>query len=174
MKPIFRLKFYLVFASLLSGALLAQAQDTVKRAAIKPAAKPATAAATKPVISGIPINPKTGRPYSKWGYGTKATTADTGKKTTALAVAAAPAPVAETDKSLNGQYRYLLTKVYNYQQQFIAAFWKNVRDSISQSKQALKAANEKLAVSNQSITQLQSSATSKDEELAKADSIDFI
>lgn len=174
MKPTFRLKFNIVFASMLLGALFTQAQDTMKRAATKPAVKPATAAATKQVTSGVPINPKTGRPYSKWGYGTKATTTDTSKKTATPAVAAAPAPPATIDKSLNGQYKYLLTKVYNYQQPFLAAFWKNVRDSLNQNKQAFKAANEKLAVSNQSITQLQSSATSKDEELAKADSIDFL
>ncbi len=174
MKPTLRLKFNIVFASLLLGALFTHAQDTVKRVANKPVVKSATTAATTQVTSGVPINPKTGKPYSKWGYGTKATTTDTTKKVTAPAVAAAQAPVAETDKSLNGQYRYLLTKVYNYQQPFIAAFWKNVRDSLNQNKQALKAANEKLATSNQSISQLQSTAASKEQELTKADSIDFL
>ncbi|PJJ83928.1 hypothetical protein [Mucilaginibacter auburnensis] len=177
MKPTFLLKINILLASIFLVALSAQAQDTVKRAVVKPAAKPVTTTTAKPVTSGIPINPKTGRPYSKWNYGTKAKP-DTSKKTIATTpVAAAPtAPAAPviTDKSLNGQYQYLLTKVYNYQQPFIAAFWKNVRDSLSQNKQALKAANEKLATSSQSITELQNTANSKEEELSKAESVDFL
>ncbi|MGY3215173.1 hypothetical protein [Mucilaginibacter sp. HD30] len=162
----------IVLLVVLSNIGLSQAQDTIKSAAKKPLAKVATTA-QKPVTSGIPINPKTGRPYGKWGYGTQAKTAQPQK---ADSTPVAPQPVAPvvTDKTLNGQYKYLLTKVYNYQQPFIAAFWKNVRDSLNNSEQQLKAANQKLAASNQSVNQLKSDVSTSQTELSNAESVDFI
>jgi hypothetical protein len=151
---------------------IAHAQDTVKKATSKPLSKPAVTAA-KPVTSGIPINPKTGRPYTKWGYGTQAKTAQPQKADSANNPALQPATPVATDKSLNGQYKYLLTKVYNYQQPFIAAFWKNVRDSVNSSRQQLKAANEKLAASSQSVSQLKSDVSTSQNELSNAESVDF-
>jgi len=152
---------------------VANAQDTVKKATSKPLSKPAVTA-TKPVTSGVPINPKTGRPYTKWGYGTQAKTTQPQKAdTTKPPVALQPVTPVVTDKSLNGQYHYLLTKVYNYQQPFIAAFWKNVRDSLNSSRQQLKAAKEKLAASDQSVSQLKSEVSASKTELSNADSVDF-
>nr|WP_294794560.1 hypothetical protein [uncultured Mucilaginibacter sp.] len=169
----FRFKFNIVFAVICLSVAFANAQDTVRKATSKPAGKPVVTAA-KPVTSGVPINPKTGRPYSKWGYGTQAKTTQPQKAdiTTAPAVAQPATPVV-TDKSLNGQYKYLLTKVYNYQQPFVAAFWKNVRDSLNSSRQQLKAADEKLTVSNQSVSELKSDVSASQTELSNADSVDF-
>ena len=173
MRSTFRLKFNIVFALIFCGIAIANGQDTIKRATTKPVAKVAATTA-KPVTSGIPINPKTGRPYSKWGYGKYAKTAPAQKTDTAQKpTAAQPVAPVVTDKSLNGQYQYLLTKVYNYQQPFVAAFWKNVRDSLNSSKQQLKAANEKLAAGSQSITQLQNDVNASQSELSKAESVDF-
>ena len=158
----------------------ANAQDTTGKITAKPtSAKPVTAGA-KPVVSGIPINPKTGKPYGKWGYGKYAKTSQAPKPDTArkAPVTTVVPPVAEhpvvTDKSLNGQYQYLLTKVYAYQQPFVAAFWKNVRDSLNNSRRQLKEVNDKLAASNQSINQLQTNVTAHQTELSEADSVDFI
>ncbi|MFD0751766.1 hypothetical protein ACFQZS_16560 [Mucilaginibacter calamicampi] len=169
------------------SVIFANAQDTTRKAAAKPVVtKPASKAAPVAVKSGIPINPKTGRPYSKWGYGANAKAyqaqkkADTLKKVvtpqpvTPAPVATAPATPVVVDKSLNGQYQYLLTKVYNYQQPFVAAFWKNIRDSLNNNRRQLKEVNDKLAASNQSINQLQTSVTAHETELSEADSVDFI
>jgi hypothetical protein len=176
-------KIHIVFAIVFLSSGIAVAQDTTKKAAMvsKPVVtKSATNTAPVAAKSGIPINPKTGRPYTKWGYGANAKTYQAQKKadslikndTTKPLSTAAVTPVV-TDKSLNGQYQYLLTKVYNYQQPFIAAFWKNVRDSLNGSRQQLKAANEKLAASSQSVSQLKSDVSASQNELSDADSVDF-
>lgn len=175
-----------------------RAQDTLKKvAASKPATTKATTAA-KP--GGIPINPKTGRPYSRYGYGAYAKTykaqtkADSLKKATALQTAVKPAnmavaplpqvakpdtaavtaPVVKVDKSLNGQYQYLLTKVYNYQKPFVDAFWKNFNDSLKVTRTQLKASNDKIAEQGQTITGLQANVAAKEEALTKTDTISFI
>lgn len=161
-------KINIVVAVICLNAALANAQDSARKVVSKPAS---SAAALKPVTSGIPINPKTGKPYGKWGYGNK-TSQVTNKDTSSNLTAPAATPVV-TDKSLSGQYKYLLTKVYNHQQPFIAAFWKNVRDTINNGRQQLKAANEKLAASNQSINTLQTSVKERETQLSKAESVDF-
>jgi hypothetical protein len=176
MRFLISFKIHIVFAAVFLSSGITIAQDTTKKAAVasKPVVtKPATNATTVAVKSGIPINPKTGKPYGKWGYGTQAKTTqpqkvDSGKNTSTV-----PAPQVATDKTLNGQYQYLLTKVYNYQQPFIAAFWKNVRDSLTSSRQQLKAANEQLAASNQTVSQLKSDVSESQTELSKAESVDF-
>jgi hypothetical protein len=165
-------KLSIVLVAMLGNIISIHAQDTVKKATTKPIAK-TTASAPKPVTTGIPINPKTGRPYSKWGYGTQAKTTQPRKADSANNPASQPATPVVTDKSLNGQYHYLLTKVFNYQQPFIAAFWKNVRDTLNSSRQQLKAANEKLAASSQSVSQLKSDVSASQNELSNADSVDF-
>lgn len=165
-------------------ATIGQAQDsvktTVKKAIIKPGA--------------IPINPKTGKPYSKYGYGSyaktyKAThTADSLKKASALkapATTAATTPAAITspappavDKSLRGQYKYVLTKVYNYQQPFVAALWKNFMDTLNRDRSQLKDARAKLSAQDKTISGLRTDVSNKDETLSisnsKADSISFV
>lgn len=175
------LRINIVIAVICACGAFANAQDTTRKATAKSVVTKPTAKTTAAVKSGIPINPKTGRPYSKWGYGANATAyqaqkkADTVKPVVAAQpVAPAPAAPVVTDKSLNGQYQYLLTKVYNYQQPFVAAFWKNVRDSINNNRRQLKEVNDKLAATNKSINQLQSNVTAHETELSKADSVDFI
>ena len=153
------------------------AQDSIKKATVKPTVKPVVAA-EKPVTSGIPINPKTGKPYGKWGYGTQAKAyqaqkADSSKTTNSVSPVVATPPIIATDKSLNGQYQYLLTKVYNYQQPFITAFWKNVRDSLNNSTRQLKAANDRISAGEQSLNELKTSANATEQELSKSDTVDF-
>ncbi len=164
------------------SSVAANGQDTVRKTTAKPTAVKPVVTATKAVTSGIPINPKTGRPYSKWGYGKYAKTyqaqkTDTAHKAAVTANQQPPVATSKpvvTDKSLNGQYQYLLTKVYNYQQPFVAAFWKNVRDSLNNTRRQLKEVNDKLAASNQSINQLQTNVTAHETELSEADSVDFM
>jgi hypothetical protein len=140
-----------------------------------------------------PINPKTGKPYTKYGYGAYANnkydakaahTADSLKKAAALKTAATPPvvqqPVADSvtpapvDKSLNGQYKYLLSKVYNYQQPLVSAFWKNIIDSLNTNKHKLLDAQTKAATQDKTISDLKADATAKDESVLKADEISFV
>jgi len=79
------------------------------------------------------------------------------------------------DKSLNGQYQYLLTKFYHYQQPLIAALWKNINDTLNQSRSQLKVAQAKLASQNKIVDSLKVTANSREQSLtesnAKADAI---
>lgn len=187
MKNYFMLKLPLLLLAMFGYLAIAQAQDSVKKAPVK---KPATV--VKPATAkqgGIPINPKTGKPYSKYGYGAYAKTyrqqlkADSLKKAASVpAVTATPAatpanaPVAapKADKSLYGQYQYLLTKVYNYQKPFVEAMWKNYTDTLRGVRNQLKAANDKVAEQTKTIAGLQANVTAKEQALAQTDSISFL
>jgi len=83
-----------------------------------------------------------------------------------------------TDKSLSGQYRYLLTKVYNYQQPLLAAFHKSVMDTLLQTRHALRDTNAKLATANKTIDSLNNGIKSTNQSLtesnAKVNAIDFV
>ena len=78
-------------------------------------------------------------------------------------------------KSLNGQYQYLLTKTYNYQQPLIAALWKNFTDSLGETRTRLKAMQAKSAVQAKLVDSLKAASSSKEQSLsesnAKADAI---
>lgn len=71
-----------------------------------------------------------------------------------------------TDKSLNSQYQYLLTRVYHYQQPLISALWQNASDTLNENRVKLKTAEKKLAVQSKLVdslqTQLQNNAQAAD------------
>jgi len=178
---------------LAAGVQTTYAQDSLKKTIKKPAA-------VKPLpidpITGkpkIPINPKTGRPYSiyhgyvsnpKYAAANKTAVADTTKRAAPLKAVAPPVvvppptttTVATTpfDKSLNGQYLYLLTKVYNYQQPFVAALWKNVIDSLNAGKHKLTDAQTKITDQAKTIADLQAATRAGEEQNAKAGEMSFI
>jgi len=81
---------------------------------------------------------------------------DTAAAKPVVIVTAAPA-----DKSLNGQYQFLLSKVYHYQQPLVSALWKSAMDTLAQNKRALKNAQSKLAVQGKTIDSLKADATTK-------------
>ncbi len=89
--------------------------------------------------------------------------------------AAAPAI---TDKSLYGQYQYLLTKVYGYQRPMVAAFYKNITDSLVIQKRKVRELSASLASQNKTVKDLQTDVDSKkeslDESASKADSISLL
>lgn len=164
-------------------------QDTIKKATtVKKTVTTTKAVGSK---TGIPINPKTGRPYTKYGYGAYATkkydaikaarTADSLKKAAAATTAATPAPTTvitqqpvPVDKSLNAQYQDLLTKVYGYQKPFVSALWKNVTDTINSNRRKLKEAQATITTQAQTIKDLEGDVTEKEESLAVADSISLL
>lgn len=80
---------------------------------------------------------------------------------------AAATPV-NTDRSLAGQYRYLLTKTYNYQQPVIAAFYKNFNDSLKAERAALKQARATVASQTATIRKLTTEATIKDQVISSS------
>jgi hypothetical protein len=174
------------------------AQDSVKKAVVK------KTLVTKPVIpaakpGAIPINPKTGKPYSKYGYGAYAKTfksqqkADSIKKatTTTQPIHVSTTPIATTppvvkadtvvavapvkvDKSLNGQYQYLLTKVYNYQRPFVDAMWKNFTDTLKNTRNQLKTANDTIVGQHKTIAALQAEVAAKEQTITQTDTISLL
>jgi len=68
-----------------------------------------------------------------------------------------PAPA--IDKSINGQYQYLLTKVYHYQQPLISALWKSASDTLILNRQKLKEAQNKLIAQGKVIDTLRIDST---------------
>jgi hypothetical protein len=92
-------------------------------------------------------------------------------------VTPAAAPV-NLDKSLNGQYQYLLTKLYHYQQPFVAEFWRNAIDTLNSNKSKLKGAQAKLTEQGKLVDSLKADVTSKDQTLnesnAKVNSVSLL
>jgi hypothetical protein len=77
-------------------------------------------------------------------------------------------PAQLNDKSLNGQYQYLLTKTYNYQQPLISALWKNVMDTLKSERNKLNDARAKLTAQTKTVSTLQADVTSKDQTLSES------
>ncbi|MBS7566315.1 hypothetical protein KHS38_18045 [Mucilaginibacter sp. Bleaf8] len=142
-----------VVLSLIS--LTAYTQDTA-RASRKPAT-PKPSGWQKPAAAAKPA--ATYQPTARTPYGTQ------------------PA-VVNTDKSLNGQYQYLLTKVYNYQRPQLSAFYKNLMDSLRTERRKLKEAQQKLSAQGKAVENLQSDVSAKEQSLnesnSKADAISLL
>ena len=89
----------------------------------------------------------------------------------------AVAATAQPDKTLYGQYQYLLTKVYRYQQPLISALWKNASDTLHADRAKLKSAVAQINTQNKQIDSLKSALTNEGEELSTANArrngIDF-
>lgn len=139
------------------------AQDSAKASSLKPAGKPA---ATKPAVAKYPVKPGVVHGYPAKTYPVKpAATPAPGITQPPAAYTVTPV---STDKSLAGQYQYVLTKVYHYQQPMIAALWHNVNDTLKITIQQLKAANTKLATQNATITSLQNDIKTKEQTIDDA------
>ena len=79
----------------------------------------------------------------------------------------APAAV-NLDKSLNGQYQYMLTKLYHYQQPFAAELWRNTIDTLNINRKQLKVSQAKIIAQGKIIDSLKADVTTKDQTLAEA------
>lgn len=177
----------LAMAYLAFSLLPSQAQDSVKTRpthtvtkimVVNPkiqqrvAGQPTTAAQHKPVTaapSQVTGGTAAGATYRKPAASTY--------RQPAPYMAASSAPVL-TDKSLSGQYQYLLTKVYGYQRPTIAAFYKNVTDSLNIQKRKVKELQASLSSQTKAVKDLQSDVNTKEESLnestSKADSISLL
>jgi len=152
MRRIFK-GFLVLFLCFCVYAAQAGLQDTVKKStAVKSAVKQAAA---KPVFKK-PVLPKL------------SPAADSAQK-------AQMDPSQLNDKSLNGQYQYLLTKVYHYQQPLLAALWKNAMDTLKANKNQLRDAQAKLNSQGKSVDSLKTNLNGKEQSLtesnAKVDAI---
>ena len=89
-----------------------------------------------------------------------------------------PAVPVISDKSLNGQYQFLLTKVYHYQQPLIGDLWRSITDTINIDKRKLKEATAKLSVQTKTVDSLNKELTTKDQSLdasnARRDSVSLL
>jgi hypothetical protein len=142
----------LLLSILFAGSVFkASAQDSARRA--KPVA--AQPAVTKPST-----------------YGTRAVA-----RTPYPAQQPVTAPV-NTDKSLNGQYVYLSSKFYNYQKPQLAAFYKNVTDTLRTERKKVKDLQQQLTTQGKTVQTLQSDVNAKEQSLSesnsKMDSISFL
>lgn len=72
------------------------------------------------------------------------------------------------DKSLNGQYKYLVSKLYHYQEPLASALWKNMRDTLTIERRKLAAAEAKLAAQTKDIASLKTDVTTKDQTLSES------
>ncbi len=83
-----------------------------------------------------------------------------------------------SDKSLKGQYEFILSKVYSYQQPPIAAFYKSVQDTLQVQRKSLATFQTKLSAQTKSVAALQADANSKEQSLnasnAQVNSINFL
>ncbi|WP_345953352.1 hypothetical protein [Mucilaginibacter sp. PAMB04168] len=79
------------------------------------------------------------------------------------------APV-NTDKSLNGQYQYLSSKFYNYQKPQLAAFYKNVTDTLRAQKNKVKELQKSLTAQGKTVQTLQSDVNAKEQSLSESNS----
>lgn len=72
------------------------------------------------------------------------------------------------DKTLNGQYKYLLTKTYHIQEPFITSFYKNLKDTINVERRKRLEAEAKLAVQTKTTNDLQTNVSEKEKSLAQS------
>ncbi|QJD97108.1 hypothetical protein HH214_15145 [Mucilaginibacter robiniae] len=159
----------------ISSLTVAQAQDSVH---VKPktTTTPAKPAFNKPGI----VRPGAAKPITPGAYQPAAAHPGTATPTYRTQPATRPNPYAQqvpaagapvnTDKSLSGQYQYLSTKVYGYQRPQLAAFYKNIMDTIRAERQKLRTAQSKLATQGKAVQDLQSDVSEKEQSLNESNS----
>jgi len=125
---------------------------------------------TKKVVPVKPNTPYKTHRYHTYKYHAKADSAaikNAALQTPVKPDTTAPAPVV-LDKSLNGQYQYLLTKVYHYQQPLISALWKSASDTLYANRLKLKTAQSTLNIQNKTIDSLKAEVNNKTQDLSSA------
>ena len=70
-------------------------------------------------------------------------------------------PATLTDKSLHGQYQFLLTKVYRFQQASVQEFWRNASDTIKINRRKLKESEAQLNMQHRVIDSLRANINGK-------------
>ncbi len=154
-KPIIMLRISLITILICGIISSGYAQDSTKK--LKP---------VKPAV----INKAYKYHTSKYYVPKKDTTATTRalQRTAPLRHDSVAVPTAPLDKSLNGQYQFLLSKIYHYQQPMVSALWKSAMDTININKRKLKSAESRLSTQDKAIDSLKADAATKDQTLASS------
>lgn len=154
-----------VLIAMITGSVTATfAQDSTRKktATLKPNAIPPIVRSSPAALKNPPV---TSQQPAKSAY-------------TLPKISAAADSALQKDKSLNGQYKYLLSKLYHYQQPLVAALWKNMKDTLNTERRQLKEARAKLAEQGKNVESLKSDASSKEQALnesnAKRDEISLL
>ncbi len=163
----------------------ANAQDTTKKA--EPEKKDAPLMVAPPRIKPIyhrhrlyPAAPPTGTaaattPSAAARINDSTVKANNLKAQQAQQAQAQQVPAPPTDKSLNGQYQYLLAKTPAFQQPLVSALWKNVTDTLNHERSKVKDLQAKLAAENKVADSLKTEASTKQqtqsESTSKVDTI---
>ncbi|MCJ8211664.1 hypothetical protein MUY27_18240 [Mucilaginibacter sp. RS28] len=142
------LKHFPVVA-LIAISLSAGAQDTTKKVTA-PAktinVKPKPAATQQPAANPYKTVAKTPAPGAQTGAQVPAATNPRPYTTPVQTTSVAP-----NDRSLNGQYQFLLSKTYNYQRGMLAAFYKSVTDSLKAERKKITPLQTQVAALNDSL-----------------------
>jgi tetrahydromethanopterin S-methyltransferase subunit B len=175
---------FLLFFLCIYVCTAAHAQDTTKKAEtekkIEPEQKAAVQATspstTKPLYRRhrlAPVVTPPAAPVNNAAATVKNAAAIVKKDTAPAQVQADPAQL--NDKSLNGQYQYLISKVARYEQPLIAALWKNVTDTLNKERSQLKALQAKLDAQGKVLDSLKTDVNSKEQSLnASTEKVDSI
>lgn len=82
------------------------------------------------------------------------------------------------DKSLGGQYQFIISRIYSYQRAMIDAFYRSVQDSLRTQHSTLTALKTKLASQTKTLATLQTDVNSKEQSLnetnAQVNNISFL
>jgi hypothetical protein len=150
-----RLFFMLLF---LCCYIMSNAQDSAKAPSSKPVAKPLN---SKPAVVKYPAKPYVKRTYP-------AVNAAAPAQGAVQPPAAYTTTPVSTDKSLNGQYQYVLSKIYHYQQPMIAALWHNINDTLKLANTKFRDANTKAVIQGVIIDSLQKAIKAKQQAIDDA------
>src|SRR3569833_392333 len=155
-------KGFLILMLSIGILMQAHAQDSTKKAEPEKTVTAKTVVA-KPVAKPVQHLRKSVPPLIVPATTTAAT--DTAQ---ANALKAQMDPSQLNDKSLNGQYQYLLSKTYHYQQPLLAALWKNAMDTLGANRNQLKDAQAKLAAQKKLSDSLKNTASSTAQSLTES------
>ncbi|WCT13008.1 hypothetical protein [Mucilaginibacter jinjuensis] len=168
----------LFFKGLIAAALItvssqfASAQDSTKKEVpVKPPVvyKP-KAVTTQPAGTTYPAKPVTPQTSTP---GTNVPPASTVAKPYVPST-----PVEPNDRSINGQYQFLLNRTYGYQRPLLAAFYKSVTDTLNLQRKKVNPLTTTVAALKDSVKTLHTQLSSKEQVLTassnKVDSISLL
>jgi len=156
---VFKISF-LIFFTVTSGYLSGFAQDSNQTAKPQPVVRHTKTGEFPPKQAPVSTNPA--------GTATPAPARHTAPYQGQQLQEPGTVAASPNDKSLNGQYQYLLSRVYRYQQPVVAAFYKNVQDSLNQFRRKTKEAEAKVNELSKSLKDVQSDASAKQATLSES------
>ena len=169
--------YKLFFKGLIAAALItvstqfAFAQDSTKKAAV---VKPPVVYKPKPVATQQPtgaVKPVATTPAGTYPAKPVPTTA----APVATRTYVPAAPVEPNDRSINGQYQFLLNRTYGYLRPVVAAFYKSVSDTLNFERKKVKPLQASVAGLKDSVATLHKQLASQEQNLnASTEKVDNI